>query len=429
MSIRFFSRLLFLCIVFVYGCKLERLEPPCPSILSIQPTGGRTGDIVKIIGNGFIVGSPHLYTVDIGTSSIEVMDVPDSNTMRFKVPSGVGNGPVSLSLTGTTPCNTTQDIQFTYYYTATMVRDLTSNSLNGPRGLDLDKAGNLVVADPGNFIIRVIDTATGEIASSIGGGTGGCNENSTSLESASFLSPFDIDVDLSGNIWIPESGSMVIRWIDAGFREAVQVYAGQCGEYSTFPNTGKRRDVKLFYPESVAYDDTENVLYFTDAHGVKKIEDDNVVVHTPTPSDGRFYGIAISRSRKDAGPIFVSDHGTPGTVPPSIKSINELGTAKKLTYKSGQNTLNSPRGLAVDNAGNIFIVDIALDCIFVLYTDGTLDLLSGKPGDRGYVDKVPGLQARFNFPDGIALNEKDGRLVSIYISDSGNNAVRAILLN
>jgi len=417
------------CIALISGCKLERIDPPCPTIIMIEPAGAHSGDIVAIKGTNFLPGVPQLYRVKIGDSTLsgnDIIDVPDSNTLRFKVPVGIGNGRISVSLAGETICSTTQAIDFTYYYRGTMVSKLTGE-VYSPRGIDLDNVGNLVVADLGHNQIKVIDTSTGEIIKIHGkGGQGGCDSNYISTEKASFSLPIDIDVDLRGNIYIPEPGNEVILWMDANRPGTVQIFAGGCGRDGTDIYPVQRLDAKLSDPFSVASDEVTSTFYFTDAGSIRKIETYDIVKpQTAKPIKGYFYGIEISRSRKGAGPIFVTDFGALPEVKPSIKSVDEGGSAKIIDLKS-PNILARPVALSLDSQGNIFVADNGANQIFVIYTNGVMEILAGTGGVGGYVEDVPGLRAKFNEPTGIALNEKDGVLMSVYVSDSKNNVVRTI---
>ena len=102
-----------------------------------------------------------------------------------------------------------------------------------------------------------------------------------------------------------------------------------------------------------------------------------------------------------------------------IKFFTLSATPGTVTIRNS-NLLTKPVALAKDNKGNIFIVDSHR--IFVIYPNGELTILAGT-GTPGYVENVPGLQAQFDTPLGIALNET---LKVIYVSDSKNHVVRTI---
>ncbi|MCU0781492.1 MAG: hypothetical protein MUF04_10390, partial [Akkermansiaceae bacterium] len=82
---------------------------------------------------------------------------------------------------------------------------------NAPRGITLDAAGNLYVADTGNHAIRKIAT-TGEVTTFAGlAGTAGTTDATGT--SARFHSPKDITIEASGTFHIADSGNHTIRKI------------------------------------------------------------------------------------------------------------------------------------------------------------------------------------------------------------------------
>jgi DNA-binding beta-propeller fold protein YncE len=81
---------------------------------------------------------------------------------------------------------------------------------------------------------------------------------------------------------------------------------------------------------------------------------------------------------------------------------------------------NTPRGVAVDPAGNVFVADASGHRIRKVAPDGTVTTVAGS-GQRGFGDG-PGPEARFHEPFGVAVGP-DGTL---YVADANNNRVRKI---
>jgi RHS repeat-associated protein len=79
-----------------------------------------------------------------------------------------------------------------------------------------------------------------------------------------------------------------------------------------------------------------------------------------------------------------------------------------------------PQGVAVDAAGVVFVADTANHRIRKIATDGTVSTFAGD-GSPGFVDGA-GNQARFNSPRGVAVDQQG----NIYVADTGNAAVRVI---
>jgi sugar lactone lactonase YvrE len=85
-------------------------------------------------------------------------------------------------------------------------------------------------------------------------------------------------------------------------------------------------------------------------------------------------------------------------------------------------TLNFPRGLALDSAGNLYIADTANNRVRVVTPGGTIDTFAGN-GIAGFSgDAGQAASAQLNFPSGVAVDASN----NVYISDSKNNRVRKV---
>jgi len=82
-------------------------------------------------------------------------------------------------------------------------------------------------------------------------------------------------------------------------------------------------------------------------------------------------------------------------------------------------------GVCTDYSGNIYVSDSAEHAIYKIDEGGRISILSGLPGTSGdntALMKVANGSARFDTPKGLAC-DKSGR---IYVADSGNNQIRVI---
>lgn len=123
-----------------------------------------------------------------------------------------------------------------------------------------------------------------------------------------------------------------------------------------------------------------------------------------------------------AGNIYVSDGGnynirkiTPAGV---VSTFAGSGTAG---YADGTGTsaqFYSPKGLALDTAGNFYVVDGQV--IRKITSAGVVTTLAGS-STAGYADGT-GTAARFNFPWGITTDVSG----NVYVADNANNRVRKI---
>jgi sugar lactone lactonase YvrE len=77
--------------------------------------------------------------------------------------------------------------------------------------------------------------------------------------------------------------------------------------------------------------------------------------------------------------------------------------------------------VAVDGAGNVYVADFNNSLIRKITPAGVVTTLAGAAGQTGGADGK-GAAARFNYPEGVAL-DKAGNL---YVADTGNDAIRKI---
>jgi streptogramin lyase len=82
---------------------------------------------------------------------------------------------------------------------------------------------------------------------------------------------------------------------------------------------------------------------------------------------------------------------------------------------------NQPEGIQVGPGGNILVADSGNNAIRVITKDNRVRPRAGLPGRRGGADGVV-LQATFNRPSGLEM-----RAATLYVADTGNNAIRYIL--
>ena len=84
--------------------------------------------------------------------------------------------------------------------------------------------------------------------------------------------------------------------------------------------------------------------------------------------------------------------------------------------------LSFPSGVAVDNAGNVYIAGYYSQRVRRVDTTGTITTITGT-GEPGYGgDDGPAVEARLSFPTGVAVDNAG----SLYVTDTGNHRVRRI---
>src|SRR5450830_1871608 len=131
-------------------------------------------------------------------------------------------------------------------------------------------------------------------------------------------------------------------------------------------------------------------------------------------------GLAIDA----AGNLYVADTGNN-----AIRKIKPDGTVSTLAGdglagdKDGKGAgaqFNGPVGVAVDAAGVVYVTDTYNDRIRRIAPDGTVTTIAG--GKRAGMADGAAAQALFDTPTGIAL----GAAGELYIADTANHAIRKL---
>ena len=136
-------------------------------------------------------------------------------------------------------------------------------------------------------------------------------------------------------------------------------------------------------------------------------------------------GVAVDRD----GNVYVADQDnfTLRKVTPAGAVTTLAGSAGLFGIADGSGSLarfGLPSGVAVDQAGAVYVADTNNATIRKITPSGTVTTLAGTAGASGSADGT-GALARFRFPFGIAV-DLDGNL---YVSDRGNNIIRKITAN
>jgi hypothetical protein len=92
---------------------------------------------------------------------------------------------------------------------------ISGTSLNGPRSLDFDKEGNLwLCTREGNQVFK-FDLKAGKIHHIAGTGKKGLTGNGGPAKKATLSGPKGIAIDAAGNVWLADCESHTVRMVDA----------------------------------------------------------------------------------------------------------------------------------------------------------------------------------------------------------------------
>ena len=202
-------------------------------------------------------------------------------------------------------------------------QDGTNNSASFSllRGITRDAMGRLFVTDGGNLIRMVMSVGTNWVVTTVAGGAGSSTLDGTNT-AARFAGPYGIVVDNSSNLFVAEAGGNVIRKITPiGTNWVVTTVAGLAGVSGSADGTNS--DARFFTPKGLTIDPTGN-LYVTEEnnHAIRRI--------------------------RSVGTNWIVT--TLGGFPGSSGTTDGTGAAARF---------DTPRAIAVDTNGDLFVADFA----------------------------------------------------------------------
>jgi sugar lactone lactonase YvrE/aminoglycoside phosphotransferase (APT) family kinase protein len=245
-------------------------------------------------------------------------------------------------------------------------------SLSGPRGLALDRAGNLYIADSLNHCVRRVSPYR-QITTVAGHGVGG-----------KLGCPSGLALNERDDLFIadPCRGQvLVVR----GARISV---AGGRGVIHEEPSgDGGPASAALFDEWALALDERGNVLI-------------------SGPDFGHIYRISLDGTFR-------------------IIAGSGLWGATRDGIPANQAMFQEPLSVAVDGAGNVFLTDMTANCIYRVDRKGTVTHLAGYPGlsHAGFEgEDTAARYYRLNGPHGMRVRP-DG---SVVFADRDNNRIRQV---
>ena len=302
------------------------------------------------------------------------------------------------------------------------------------RSVAVDGSGNLYLSDPGNHRVRRVDRA-GVITTVAGTGVSGYGGDGGVATAAQLASPRGLAVDGSGNLYIADTGNRRVRRVD--LLGTITTVAGN-GEHGFGGDGGPATAAQFSRLEGLAVDGVGN-LYIVDAgnHRVRKVDRAGVitaVAGTGVSGYGGDGGAATAAQLASprglavdgSGNLYIADAGNR-----RVRRVDPFGTITTVagTGEPGSSgdggaataaQLGPPRGLAMDSSGNLYIAESNLvrrvDRFGVITTvAGTGEW--GSSGDGG-----PATAAQLIVPQGLAVDAAG----SLYIADFGNRRVRIV---
>jgi trimeric autotransporter adhesin len=300
-------------------------------------------------------------------------------------------------------------------------------TLDNPSGVAVDAAGNLVVADTDNQVVRVVAARTGtfygqamtagDIYTVAGDGGAGYSGNDGPATAAELHSPGSVAVDGAGNLLIADTGNHRLRVVAA----RTGTFYGQAMTAGDIYTVAGRQAELLS-----GLGGTATAAQFISGRsypGVRNVAVDlagNVVFSTPSTArvlvvaraSGTFYGRAMT-----AGHLYsIAGDGRIG-----FGGDGGPATRAELMY---------PSGLGVDAAGNVLICDSQNGRIRVVaeksgrfygqaMTAGDIYTIAGGGGGG---DGGPAVGAELSLPSAVTVDSSG----NVLIAASGDNSIRVV---
>lgn len=307
--------------------------------------------------------------------------------------------------------------------------------LTGPQDVAIGPKGVVLIADTGNAVIRQVAT-DGTISTVSGNGNIGNQGDGVALK-LPMIAPFGVAVDSAGVIYVAEYGTNRIRKIDTAgnattlIGDGIQGFAG---------DGGPANKVRMNLPTGVQVDSAGNV-YFADSQNnrIRKFSGGNVATFAGNgglsrsgdggPGTSAQLNTPLGVAVDAAGNLYIAD--TLNNIVRKVSGGNITTFAGNGAAGSGGDggaatsaQLNGPQGLAVDSAGNLYIADTQNHRVRKV-SGGTIGTVAGTgtPGFAG--DGGAAGSAQLNAPFGVALDSAG----NLYIAEFSNNRVRKVATN
>jgi uncharacterized protein (TIGR03437 family) len=266
----------------------------------------------------------------------------------------------------------------------------------------VDRAGNLFIAEYGNNRIRRV-SPDGIITTVAGDGTRGFSGDGGAATGAHLRIECDnticggLAVDSHGNLFFSDGGNNRVRRISVD--GIITTVAGN-GSYGFSGDGGQATSTSVTVPRGLAVDRADN-LFIAEEGRIRKVSSSGTIA---TVAGGIPYGVAWG---------FSGDGG--------LATSARLSWPVGVAVDSSGNLLIADPGLNFEtgDAGDDFSVD---QRIRKVSTDGRITTLAGTGSHEFTGDGGPASTAAFNGAVGIAVDDAG----NIYVADAANGVIRLL---
>ena len=279
-------------------------------------------------------------------------------------------------------------------------------------------------------LVPIINTVAGD-------GTGGYSGDGAAAASAGLYYPVGVALDSTGNLYIADNGNNRIRKVDTSGNISTVVGNGT-GGYSG--DGAAATSAELRSPTAVTVDGAGNIYLADNGNNrIRKVDTSGIISTVAGNGTGGYSGDGAAATSAEinspygvvvdsAGNIYIADR--------SNQRIRKVDTSGNISTVAGNGTpgysgdgaaatsaeLSSPSGVAVDSAGNIYIADAGNNRIRKVDTSGNISTAAGNGTGSYSGDGAPATSAELNGPSSVAVDSAG----QLYIGDESNNRIRKV---
>ena len=384
-----------------------------PTLTGFSPTSGPIGTVVTLAGTNFSTAVVENIVKFNGT--VATVSAATATSLTVSVPTGATTGKISVEVDNQIG---TSSNDFTV---VAPIAPLTLTGFSPPTGT----TGTIVTLTGTNF------------SATIAGNTVKFNGTIATVSSASTTS-LTVEVPAgatTGKVTV-QVGSQIATSVDDfvyvvnNDKNAVVTVAGN-GALG-FAD-GNIADARFYQPTGIALDADGNI-YVADSenHRIRKITAGGTVSTlagsgTSGSADGDGTAAQFNSPRAVAvdatGNVYVADG-----INNKIRKITPAGTVSTLAGSGASGFADGdginakfyfPKGIALDASGNLYVADDINHRIRKITPTGTVTTIAGSTSGS---DDGDGINAKFHSPRGVTLDAAG----NIYVADAGNHRIRKI---
>lgn len=313
----------------------------------------------------------------------------------------------------------------------------SSSALLFPADVAFDLHGNLYFSDTNRQVVQRLDT-TGAVTTVAGNGVQGFGGDGGLAVVSELDSPGGLAIDAAGNLYIADTHNHRVRRVDASTGKMATIagtgVAGFAGDGAS------ATAARLHLPTALAVD-ANGVLYIADTnnHRVRKVTPGTGVIATVAGNGLQGFigdGGAASAGAIDspgglaldgAGNLYIADTHNQrlrevkaGTIS-TVAGTGTAGFAGDGASAKGA-LLALPHGVSVDGVGNVYVVDTNNQRVRRIAPDGTLLTVAGDGVQAFRGDGGQAVAASLNSPRGVAVSTAGLPTMA----DSANRRVRQV---